>query len=88
MSNTNKNKEDFVFVCLHCGEPFVIARKDFNCKILRHGVLKATGQPMDPHAPETECTRLVQDELINGCGKPLRIKETENGYVVEICDYV
>jgi uncharacterized protein with gpF-like domain len=80
--------KDFVFTCLHCKEPFVVAEKDFNCKILRHGVFKHNIQPMNPHASQTECEQLVKEEKIYGCGKPLRIIKKENEYVVEICEYI
>ncbi len=79
---------DIIFQCVHCQEFFVLAKKDFNCKILRHGVMKATGQPMDPHAPETECKRLVQEGLIYGCGKPMRVIVNGETITVEACDYL
>jgi hypothetical protein len=77
-----------VFICLHCKDPFVISRRDFNCKILRHGVMKDTMKPMDPHAHRTECERLVREGLIYGCGKPMRIVVSGNEYVLEICEYI
>ncbi len=80
--------EDYVFQCLHCKQPFVIAAKDFNCKILRHGVFRVTNQPMNPHAAKEECERLVKEEKIYGCGKPLRIVKQNESYILEICDYI
>jgi hypothetical protein len=79
---------DFIFTCLHCKEDFIVAKKDFNCKVLRHGVLKHTMQPMNPHASQKECEQLVRDGKIYGCGKPLRIIKTDGKYIVEICDYL
>ena len=79
---------DFIFTCLHCNEPFVIFKKDFNCKILRHGVLRDSSTPMNPHASKEECDKLVKEEKIYGCGKPLRIVKKDGSYIVEICDYL
>ena len=82
---------DHVFTCLHCGQPFVVRAAEFNCRILRHGVYRATMEPMNPHAPREECERLVATGAIYGCGKPLRImnqKDASGNYVVEICEYI
>ena len=29
--------KDYIFICLHCNNEFIININDFNCKILRHG---------------------------------------------------
>ena len=82
---------DFVFTCLHCGDPFVVRGGEFNCRILRHGVMRSTMEPMNPHAPRPECERMVREGLIYGCGKPLRItreRDMSGNYIVEICDYI
>lgn len=82
---------DHIFTCLHCQEPFVIAHKDFNCRILRHGVYKNTLQPIDPHANKEVCDKLVDDGLIYGCGKPLQIVDSSanvNTYDLAICNYI
>lgn len=83
--------KDYVFTCLHCGDPFVVQGNDFNCRILRHGVVKATMEPMNPHAARAECERLVREGLIYGCGKPMRITrrcDMSGNYELEICDYI
>jgi hypothetical protein len=86
---------DYVFVCLHCQEPFIVSHKEFNCRILRHGVYKHNMQPIPPHASKEECDALVRDDLIFGCGRPLQIIEKDVGtdspgsaYNVIICDYL
>lgn len=83
-----ENENDYVFICVHCGEPFIIARKDFNCKILRHGVIKETEKQMDPHAKKETCEELVQKGLLYGCGKPMRIVSKGDEYSVEMCEYI
>ena len=83
---------DYIFICIHCQEPFVIAHNEFNCRILRHGVYKNNLQPINPHASKDECDALVKDELIFGCAKPLQIIETADGsvdkYTIIVCDYI
>lgn len=88
---------DYIFICKHCEEPFVVALHDFNCRILRHGVYKCDMRHIPPHASKIECDALVRDGLIFGCGRPLQIidKEIVGGtdtnsqpYDVVICDYI
>jgi len=79
---------DYVFVCKHCNENFIINLKDFNCKILRHGVYKSNLQHINPHESKINCDNLVNNNLIYGCGKPLLIVQKDNEYDVEICDYI
>ena len=81
----------YVLKCTHCNEDFIIYDTDFNCRILRHGVLKTTMQPMNPHASKEECERLVREGRIYGCGKPMLIVRKlhpPNDYGVEECDYI
>ena len=87
---------DYTFTCLHCHEPFVISHNDFNCRILRHGVFKATLEPIPPHATKEECDALIQSGTIYGCAGPLQIvassapdtTNTDSRYNVIICDYI
>lgn len=84
---------DYVFICLHCQEPFVVSHKEFNCRILRHGVYKHNMQPIPPHASKEECDAFVRDGLIFGCGRPLQIVDKNVGtdspsYDVVICEYI
>jgi len=84
---------DYVFICLHCQEPFVISHVDFNCRILRHGVYKHNMQPIPPHASKEECDAFVRGGLIFGCGRPLQIIHKKTGediptYEVIICEYI
>lgn len=95
--NCETNTDDYVFTCLHCNETFVIHMKDFNCKILRHGVYKHNLQQINPHASKEECDMLVATGKIYGCAGPLQIVEsdssggaiaTPNQYSVVTCDYI
>ena len=69
--------------CPHCTG--VVEIIEMNCRIFRHGILKATGEQIDPHASKSVCDDLFARGLIAGCGKPFRI--TLEG-LVEPCDYI
>jgi hypothetical protein len=80
---------DIVFTCKHCNENFIVNKNDFNCKILRHGVIKNTLLPINPHESKENCDMLFNNNLIFGCGKPLIIvQKNNNDYDVEICEYI
>lgn len=59
--------------CPHCNGTVLIHPTEVNCRIFRHGVFSATGQPVAPHAPKEECDRLFAQGLILGCGKPFQL---------------
>ena len=82
--------ENILVKCPHCSNLIIINKKDFNCKIFRHGVYKIDNKQIDPHLNKDECDRLFKEGLIYGCGKPYRllIDEEENKYATEICDYI
>ena len=83
------SKEDYVvFTCCHCDKPFIIYKNEFNCCILRHGVYKNTMKHINPHASLEECQRLVAENKIYGCGKPLQIVKKDKEFIVEKCDYI
>jgi hypothetical protein len=56
--------------------------------ILRHGNYINNMQPIHPHLNKNDCDKLVDNNLIYGCGKPLRIIKDNNAFIVEICDYI
>jgi hypothetical protein len=72
----------FVVTCPHCLDPVVI--EAVNCGIFRHAAYRENHTQVDPHAPQTECERLLALGLIYGCGKPFRV---EDGVAVS-CAYV
>lgn len=51
----------------------IVAETELNCRRMIHGVFKQGGQPVPPHASRVECEQLLQQSLINGCGKALQI---------------
>jgi hypothetical protein len=68
--------------CPHCNG--LVEVVSLHCCIFRHGVFKHTDVQIDPHLCEQECKRIVEEDLIFGCGKPFRVV---NG-VAEICPYI
>ena len=82
--------ENILVKCVHCEDLIIINKKDFNCKIFRHGVYKNNNKQIDSHLNKNECDRLFKEGLIYGCGKPFKliINEQENKYFTEICDYI
>lgn len=72
--------------CPHCNGNVII--EQINCAIFRHGVFKNNGEQINPHLSKNECDRLVESNLIYGCGKPFRVLFKNNILEAEICDYI
>ena len=82
-------EEIMLFACPHCGDAIGVQRKEINCKIFRHGIMKNNGQQINPHLSKEECDRLASEGLIHGCGKPFRLVDQPDGsFVVEECGYI
>ena len=77
--------------CPHCDATIEIAK--LNCCIFRHGVIKSNRKSqrkqIPPHASEKTCKRYIDNDLIDGCGKPFKlIIGLNNEYIAEKCDYI
>ena len=57
-----------------------------NCRIFRCGIYKNTFTQIPPHLPKVECDRLIDQDVIYGCGKPFRMLE-DNTTPIK-CDYI
>jgi hypothetical protein len=77
-----------VVTCPHCNQEILIMKKEFNCKIFRHGVYKKNLKQLDPHLNKIDCDRLKKEDLIYGCGKPFRLVESNKNISAQICDYI
>jgi hypothetical protein len=85
----------YFFDCPHCNLVIQVHVSEINCTIFRHGYfynkdgdkINLTEQ-IGPHTSKEECERLVRENRIIGCGKPFKMIKTENGYNVEVCDYI
>jgi hypothetical protein len=73
----------FYVFCPHCQGQVLI--EQVNCRIFRHAVYKETGEPINPHATQEECNRLIVEQLIYGCAGPFRLNDQD---VPEICGYI
>ena len=82
--------DNILVKCAQCEGLVIINKKDINCKIFRHGILKSNGEQIDPHLDKEECDRLFKEKLILGCGKPFRllVDEKKDKYGTEKCDYI
>ena len=74
--------------CPHCDQLILLLKKDFNCKIYRHGIFKSTFKQINPHLSKEECDRLKKEDLIFGCGNPFKIIVKEDKYIIEKCGYI
>jgi hypothetical protein len=56
-----------------------VDRKDFNCKIFRHGIMRFPYEKgglmvsIPPHASKQLCDELAAKNMIIGCGRPYRL---------------
>jgi hypothetical protein len=76
-------------VCPHCEGTIIVLHNELNCRIFRHGVYLANGEPIPPHSPQVECERLVAQNLIAGCGKPFRVVTQDDGSeLAVVCEYI
>jgi len=70
--------------CLNCQVSIWVPVNQINCRIFRCGVYKADSQPIHPHLSKDECTRLVSENLIFGCGTAFYFDGTN----LRLCEYI
>lgn len=75
-------------ICPHCHGMVIVMYHELNCRIFRHGIYLANGQPIPPHASESECAQLVANHLIAGCGKPFQVIQQDGLEVAVECGYI
>lgn len=79
------SEDNIIYTCPHCNNMFMVNKKEMNCKIIRHAYYKKTMTQVDPHLSKEICDKLVENDLVYGCCKPVKIYE--NG-TVEIVGYI
>jgi hypothetical protein len=85
--NLQELVNDILVTCPHCNEHVIIEK--LNCCIFRHGILKITGEQIDPHTNKVMCEFYSENFLIFGCGKPFQIVKNEKDEFIAItCDYI
>ena len=72
-----------IITCPNCALPLYI--ESIQCGIFRCGVFRSNGEPIPPHAPQTECEYYVNNVLIYGCGSPFKYNGVDAPL---ICDYI
>ena len=77
-----------ILKCPHCNDYVLIYKKEFNCKIFRHAYYRDSYKQIDPHMKKEDCDILLVQGLIYGCGKPFKLIELNNEYILEKCDYI
>jgi hypothetical protein len=84
----NNSLSGFIVKCPHCQNDIEIA--EINCAIFRHGCMKSDLSQIHPHLSKQECDKLIDMELIYGCGKPFKVvkKEDNLNYEAIKCDYI
>jgi len=98
-SNIQLHDDFYVFPCPHCNCNIQVHKNELNCRIFRHATYyteqekdgkkyRIPTHPINPHCPEIECQRLIEQDLILGCAKPFRIIDTPTGLEVSICSYI
>ncbi|MAV56626.1 MAG: hypothetical protein CMI79_03745 [Candidatus Pelagibacter sp.] len=85
----HKDMEDLVLECPHCNNIIIVNRKDINCAIFRHAILKETGKQIDPHSNKEVCDELVKTNKVFGCAKPFKLVKVDSlNYIAEKCHYI
>lgn len=83
--------DHITFLCPHCKGCILVNLKELNCCIFRHGIYKSgvnIGKQIDPHMKKPLCDKLINKNLIYGCGKPFKIVKRNNIFIAEPCGYI
>ena len=67
----------------NCAIPVFI--ESINCGIYRCGIFRSNGEPIPPHASQSECNHYIINNLIYGCGSPFKYDGVSQPI---ICDYI
>ena len=79
---------DLYITCPHCDCIFMVLPNEINCRIFRHFVFKDSFEQLNPHASESECNRVVQENLGYGCAKPIElIRDGKDNWIPVKCTY-
>ena len=76
----------FFITCPHCNQTIEVLQ--INCRIFRCGILKSNYTQINPHLSKVECDKLVNDDLIFGCGKPFELINEIGKWKPVPCEYI
>jgi hypothetical protein len=80
--------QEIIILCPHCELNILVMENEIACAIFRHGVYKQNFTQINPHERKEICEKLVNENLIHGCGKPFKLVKENDQYKAEICDYI
>ena len=83
---SNQKETNQVITCPHCGGGVFV--EQINCGIFRHASLKANLSQVNHHMGKEELDKLIEDDIIWGCGKPFKVDIIDKGFNVYECDYI
>lgn len=63
----------YTFECPHCSLPIQVEKQQVNCQIFVHGQFKTNGEQVNPHASQSYCESLLNQDLVYGCCKPFKM---------------
>lgn len=78
----------FYFNCPYCNGNIQIEKNELNCRIFRHAIFRHDGNQLNPHAPQKECERVVEQNLVYGCAKPFKIINIDGKETIIKCEYI
>lgn len=82
-------RDAYMFYCPHCNDPLEVEIRDLQCGIFRHAWYKQNGVQVPPHATRQFCEKLVDMDLIIGCGKPFEIQRVDRHNLCALaCEYI
>ena len=81
-------EDSIVVQCPHCKLMIQVLKKDFNCKIFRHGMYRNNYRQIDPHLSKILCDALKERNLIYGCGKPYELQLINGKWTAVVCNYI
>jgi len=76
----------FLIAFLHFNQNIEVLQ--INCRIFRCGIFKHNYTQINPHLSKIECDKLINDDLIFGCGKPCELINENDEWKPVPCDYI
>jgi len=66
----DNDQKTYYFNCPHCEKMIAVQKKDIRCTRFCHGNMKIDNKPISPYTTKLESEKLLENDLIYGCGKP------------------
>ncbi len=79
------SEDHIIKPCPWCGLFVFVFKREFNCTIFRHGILRETSEQLNPHASRQVCEELVRAGKLIGCGGPFQVVPKDDDYELVVC---